>query len=208
MLPVAARIPDAAPRDQFADRLAHKARITEEVVRAEIRKAAVQKQTDLSGIERRLARPGQVKPAEMGLIWALVHSPAAGLEALAQVEPGDLDGLGSRAILEQARSLQEWPPNALPETLFERLNKEEAGLVEDIGRHKQSPGDPGGLRPGPETDAIRPRARRGAAGNRPVTGGRRRPSRAGNRRAVGPEKGPCSAHRIFDSGLTTHATDD
>ena len=34
MLTVAARIPDAAQRDQFADRLAHKARITEEVVRA------------------------------------------------------------------------------------------------------------------------------------------------------------------------------
>ena len=45
MLAVAARIPDAAARDQFADRLAHKARITEEVVRAEIRKAAVQRQT-------------------------------------------------------------------------------------------------------------------------------------------------------------------
>ena len=45
MLTVAARIPDAAARDQFADRLSHKARITEEVVRAEIRKAAVQKQT-------------------------------------------------------------------------------------------------------------------------------------------------------------------
>ena len=42
MLAVAARIPDAAARDQFADRIAHKARITEEVVRAEIRKAAVQ----------------------------------------------------------------------------------------------------------------------------------------------------------------------
>jgi hypothetical protein len=40
MLTVAARIPSAA-RDQFADRIAHKARITEEVVRAEIRKAAV-----------------------------------------------------------------------------------------------------------------------------------------------------------------------
>jgi len=142
MLPVAARIPDAAARDQFADRLAHKARITEEVVRAEIRKAAVQKQTDLSGIERRLARPGQVKPAELGLIWALVHSPGAGLEALGQVEPGDLEGLGSRAILEQAQSLQEWPPSALPEALFERLNKQEASLVEEIGRHKQSPGDP------------------------------------------------------------------
>ena len=42
MLAVAARIPDAAARDQFADRIAHKARITEEVVRAEIRKAAGQ----------------------------------------------------------------------------------------------------------------------------------------------------------------------
>ena len=42
MLAVAARIPDAAARDQFADRIAHKARITEEVVRAEIRKAAVE----------------------------------------------------------------------------------------------------------------------------------------------------------------------
>src|SRR5262245_1723051 len=142
MLPVAARIPDAAARDQFADRLAHKARITEEVVRAEIRKAAVQKQTDLSGIERKLARPGQVKPAEMGLIWALVHAPAEGLEALTQVEAGDLEGLGSRAILEQARSLQEWPPSALPAALFERLNMQEVSLVEEIGRHKQSPGVP------------------------------------------------------------------
>ena len=40
MLGVAARIPDPAARDQFADRLAHKARVTEDVVRAEIRKAA------------------------------------------------------------------------------------------------------------------------------------------------------------------------
>ena len=53
MLTVAARIPDAAARDQFADRLAHKARITEEVVRAEIRKAAVQRQTTVE--ERAIA---------------------------------------------------------------------------------------------------------------------------------------------------------
>ena len=45
MLAVAARIPDPATRDQFADRLAHKARVTEEVVRAEIRKAAGAKKT-------------------------------------------------------------------------------------------------------------------------------------------------------------------
>lgn len=48
MLGVAARIPDPAVRDQFADRLAHKARVTEDVVRAEIRKAAANRKTELS----------------------------------------------------------------------------------------------------------------------------------------------------------------
>ena len=43
MLPIASRIPDAAMRDRFADRLAHQARVTDDVVRAEIRQAAVQK---------------------------------------------------------------------------------------------------------------------------------------------------------------------
>ena len=47
MLAVAARIPDPATRDQFADQLAHKARVTEEVVRAEIRKAAAARRTTL-----------------------------------------------------------------------------------------------------------------------------------------------------------------
>ena len=49
MLGVAARIPDASARDQFADRLAHKARVTEGVVRAEIRKAAVGTQDGAAG---------------------------------------------------------------------------------------------------------------------------------------------------------------
>ena len=49
MLGVAARIPDPAVRDQFADRLAHKARVTEAVVRAEIRKAAGGAQNRASG---------------------------------------------------------------------------------------------------------------------------------------------------------------
>ena len=59
MLTVAARIPEAAARDQFADRLAHKARITEEVVRAEIRKAAVQRETRGRAPARPVARPGE-----------------------------------------------------------------------------------------------------------------------------------------------------
>ena len=46
MLRRAAGIPDAAARDAFADRVAHKARITESVIRDEIRKAAAQKRVE------------------------------------------------------------------------------------------------------------------------------------------------------------------
>ena len=94
MLTVAARIPDAAARDQFADRLAHKARITEEVVRAEIRKAAVLKQTTVE--ERTIASLGQVKPAERGLIWALMRDTPSGMAALGRLHDDDLDGLVDR----------------------------------------------------------------------------------------------------------------
>jgi DNA primase len=143
MLGVAARIPDAAGRDQFADRLAHKARITEEVVRSEIRKAAVQKQTSVPAVERRGAATWQAKPAELGLIWTLVHEPTRAAPLLAELDPGDLDGLATGSILHQARSLQEWPPDALPEALIQRLNSEEVRLLQQIGQQKQSFGDPG-----------------------------------------------------------------
>lgn len=139
MLTVAARIPDAAGRDQFADRLAHKARITEEVVRAEIRKAAVMKQT---AVEPALARIGQVTTTESGLIWAMMRAPEAGIAALAELEEADLEGLATRSILQQARSLQEWPAPSLPKTLVERLTKGEAELVEEISRRVSRPADP------------------------------------------------------------------
>ena len=142
MLGVAARIPDAAARDQFADRLAHKARVTEEVVRAEIRKAAVQKQTSVSEIERRIRVSGRARPAETGLIWALLHQPASVVPLLPELERGDLEGLATASILEEARSLQVWPPEALPGELIQRLNSQEVQLVHEIGRHKQAPGDP------------------------------------------------------------------
>jgi hypothetical protein len=139
MLVVAARIPDAAQRDQFADRLSHKARITEEVVRAEIRKAAVQKQTSLEDVERRTPAMGQVKMAERGLIWALIHQSDGAQEALLELEPTDLDGLATREILRQARSLQEWPAGHLPDALIERLSKGEAGFVQEIARQPGAP---------------------------------------------------------------------
>lgn len=142
MLAVAARVPDAAQRDQFADRLAHKAQITEEVVRAEIRKAAVQKRTTVE--ERTIAATTQIKPVEKGLIWTLVNDPGGGLAILAELEDGDLAGLASAGILQQARSLQDVAPDALLATLAERLTAGEARVVEELGRGAHPPAEASG----------------------------------------------------------------
>src|SRR5262245_9815270 len=93
MLPIAGRIPDATMRDRFADRLAFKARVTDDVVRAEIRKAAVQKQSTLTS--RAMPGFGQVTKAEKGLIWWLVHEPAPALATLEALEPADFEGLAT-----------------------------------------------------------------------------------------------------------------
>jgi DNA primase len=142
MLEVAARIPDATARDQFADRLAHKARITEEVVRAEIRKAAAKGEKSVPALERPKVGLDQVKTAEKGVIWAIMRSTDAGMAALAHMEPEDLEGLATRTILEQARSLQDWPSGTVPQTLLERLTGMEARLAEEISRLPHPPGDP------------------------------------------------------------------
>src|SRR4051812_27317607 len=139
MLAVAARIPDAAQRDQFADRLSHKGRIKEEVVRAEIRRVAVERQTDVQQVERRAPLLGQVKLVEKGLIWAVVHDPAPALEALAGLDPEDLQELPTAAILRQAQSLQGWPSDAIPTGLIERLTKGEAELVQQVARQTGAP---------------------------------------------------------------------
>ena len=84
MLPTAARIPDAAMRDRFADRLAFKANVTDEVVRAKIREAAVQKQTTFA--TNTIPSFGHVTKAEKALIWCLIHEPDTALAALADFE--------------------------------------------------------------------------------------------------------------------------
>jgi DNA primase len=137
MLTVAAKIPDAAARDQFADRLAHKARITEEVVRAEIRKAAVQRQTTVQ--ERAIPPASQLKPAERGLIWAIMRQPEQAAGVLGDLHDDELEGLATGDILRQARSLQGCPAAALPPTLLERLSQEEVRLVESISIQPEAP---------------------------------------------------------------------
>src|SRR5262245_34863488 len=140
MLTVAARIPEAAARDQFADRLAHKARITEEVVRAEIRKAAVGKRTSVS--TRELPSFGELKQAEKALIWGLIHNTGEALGAFAGLDVVDLEGLAGRQVLEMARSLHDEPLELLPSTLLQRLSTVNAQLVTSIAATATSPAPP------------------------------------------------------------------
>ena len=143
MLHVAARIPDAATRDLFADRLAHKARVLEDVVRMEIRKAAVARRTTITTTEAERpvsARP-PVKTAEKGLIWALVRDTPSALEAIAGLTDDDLAGLATAPILSTARSLADWPADTVLDTLRERLSTEEADWMARVGdeQHAAAP---------------------------------------------------------------------
>ena len=126
MLAVAATIPDAAARDQFADRLAHKARITEDVVRQEIRKAAVRKKTELPAA---VSQRAPLRPSESGLLWHLVREPEAALEALRSLDDEDFEGLASADVLRMARALGEGGAAGLPKLLSERLSEQERALV-------------------------------------------------------------------------------
>jgi DNA primase len=141
MLAVAARIPDVAARDQFADRIAHKARITEDVVRAEIRKAAVGRRTTLTA--RELPAFGHLKHAEKGLIWGLVHNTAEALSALAELDADDLSALAAREVFEVAQSLHGQTADLLPSVLLQRLSTVNAQLVTSIAAHDAAPAPAG-----------------------------------------------------------------
>src|SRR5262245_320612 len=105
MLPTAARIPDAAMRDRFADRLAFKAHVTDEVVRAKIREAAVQKQTTIAA--NTIPSFGAVTKAEKAMIWCLIHEPEQALSSLAELEESEVQGLASRSVLDLALRLND-----------------------------------------------------------------------------------------------------
>ncbi|MCL4847050.1 MAG: DNA primase [Acidobacteria bacterium] len=136
MLAVAARIPDAPARDQFADRLAHRARVSEEVVRAEIRKAAVGRRTTVAVPQ--LTGTGQLKPVEQELLAALLNAPADAQRALAELGPGDLDGLGSSRVLLTARALLDQAPEVMPGLLLERLSEEEGRLITALAARRSA----------------------------------------------------------------------
>jgi DNA primase len=137
MLGVAAKIPEAAERDQFADRLAHKARVLEDVVRTEIRRAAVARRTDLA--TQNQVTTLRVTPAERGLIWATMRHTLAAQPVLATLDKKDLEGLATSSILEVARTLAEWPTDTVGTTLLERVSEDEAALVTRIASETEAP---------------------------------------------------------------------
>jgi DNA primase len=137
MLNVAKSIPDAATRDQFADRLAHKARVMEEVVRLEIRKAAVARRTIVE--EETVPYQPEVRTAEKGLIWAIVHEPETALEALSELDDRDVEGLVTGALLLGARSFHGWPVKDVPAAFMERLSQEEKSVVSTIVEETNAP---------------------------------------------------------------------
>jgi len=141
MLSVAAILPEAVARDQFADRIAHRAHITEDVVRAEIRRAAVNKRVSLT--ENELPARKKIKPAEKGLIWALIHNPKTALEALEDLELADIEGLMTETILRTALALRSWPSETLSDTLMERLSRAETDLVGSVAEAEHAPAPAG-----------------------------------------------------------------
>jgi DNA primase len=137
MLGVAARIPDPATRDQFADRIAHKARVTEEVVRSEIRKAAAARKTSLP--ERSTSSRTHVTDTERGLLWAILHTPEEAATALKSLQTEDLEGLAAQSLLQKAVALAGGDPAMLPTALMERLTESEAQMLARAGSERQAP---------------------------------------------------------------------
>ncbi len=157
MLPIAHWIPDPVGRDQFGDRIAHKGQITEEVVRAEIRKAAVVRRTAVT--DRELPSFGPVKYAEKGLIWALIHNASAAVDALAELDPEDLNNLAAPEVFQVARSLLHQNRELVPSTLLERLSTCERPACHPHRRFPHTPGPGARMRPGAPPDAVGARAR-------------------------------------------------
>ncbi len=137
MLAVAAWLPEPAMRDQFADKVAHTARITAEVVHAEFRKIAARRQTTLSPAE--LPSLGDVKKAEQALIWWLIQRPAEARDVLGTLDEEDLRALAARRIFEMAQSLRGETAEGLPSALIQRLGTLDAQLVTTIASEPAPP---------------------------------------------------------------------
>ena len=142
MLAVARSIPNSAEREEFADRVMHKAEIKSETVRSDFLRAAVTRQTSL-GAATTVSVGHAVTTVEKDLLWATMNNTRVALDALKDAEPADFEGLATESILRIARTLVEWPAETVPQALLERVSSEDAAVAEGIARESRKPADAG-----------------------------------------------------------------
>ena len=129
VLPIVERIPDRTRQELFVEAVAGRAGVAGDSIWARVPKAVTHRRASLTSSQ--LPGLGQVTKAEKGLIWWLVHRPELALDALTILDPGDLEGLASRSVLDLALKLNE-NNRFSPSVLLERLNVSEAQLVTGI----------------------------------------------------------------------------
>jgi len=100
----------------------------------------VAKRTELGA--RELPAFGQMKDAEKGLIWSVIHNTREAFEALDTLDGADLESLAGREIFETAQSLHKGPLDLIPSTLLQRLSTVNAQLVTSIAATASPPAPP------------------------------------------------------------------
>jgi DNA primase len=129
-------LPDDASKELFAEKVAFKAGVTDGTILIQFRRSFRTKGSSMRPI---LPNWGDLKEAEKGLIWALVHDPHQAVEALAELDDEDSENLAGREIFEMARSLHEETAELLPSALIQRLSTVNAQLVTSIASNGTSP---------------------------------------------------------------------
>ncbi len=140
MVPVGSRLPDPVRRQIFAEAVSGRARVPHELVLKEFaRGAALPSAGRAEPVAVVKARSiGQITKSERALLWLLVHSPEMGISALNDIEEADLEGLGSRPVLDLARKLKE-NNGFSPAALIEQLDMAHATLVTEAAAESEAP---------------------------------------------------------------------
>lgn len=138
MLTVIHAFPESADREIHADTVTQRAGIKSETVRADYRRAAVQRRASIGTVTAESVG-GRATTAEEGMIWATMRDTSAAQEALAGTDTADFEGLATESILRVARTLVEWPADTVPQALLERVSSDDAEQVQRIARDSEPP---------------------------------------------------------------------
>jgi DNA primase len=134
-LPILDRIPDRTRQELFVKEVAARAGVSEDAIWPRAKKAVTAHAPSPSSSQ--LASLSQVTKAEKGLIWLLVHQPGPALEALATLDPADLEGLASSSVLDLARELNN-DKRFSPSVWIERLSMADAQVVTGIASESEA----------------------------------------------------------------------